>query len=190
MVELNDHHLMLAVRDGDLDKLGILFGKYQKQLYNFFLKQTRDPQTSEDMVQDAFMKMLKYRHTYRGEGRFATWMFSIAHNALIDLFRKNKRRAESVYEADLPDGLEPASESPNPEELTIRSHQHEILHRALDMLTPDKREALILSRFHDMKYEEIGRIMGCKTGTIKARIHFALKDLTAIFGELTNGKTP
>lgn len=190
MFELNDHQLMLAVRDGDLDKLGILFEKYQKQMYNFFFKQTKDAHTSEDMVQEAFMKMLKYRHTYRGDGRFTTWMFSIAHNALIDLFRKNKRTGESISEADLPDGIELVSETPNPEEITMRSHQHEMLYRALDKLAPDKREALILSRFHDLKYEEIGRIMGCKTGTIKARIHFALKDLTAIFGELTNGKTP
>ena len=78
MFELNDHQLMLAVRDGDLDKMGVLFEKYNKHLYNFFLKQTRDEQTSEDMVQEAFMKMLKYRHTYRGEGKFTTWMFSIA----------------------------------------------------------------------------------------------------------------
>jgi RNA polymerase sigma-70 factor (ECF subfamily) len=181
---------MLAVRDGDLDKMGVLFEKYNKQLYNFFLKQTRDAQASEDMVQEAFMKMLKYRHTYRGDGKFTTWMFSIAHNAMIDLFRKNKRRGETMSEEDLPEGTELASGAANPEELSVQADQHEALYKALDLLAPDKREALLLSRFENMKYKEIARIMGCKTGTVKARIHFALKDLTAIFSELTNGKTP
>jgi RNA polymerase sigma-70 factor (ECF subfamily) len=190
LLETSDHELMLAVRDGDLDKLGDLFERYNKQLYNFFLRQTKNPQTSEDMVQEAFMRILKYRHTYRGEGKFTTWMFSIAHNAMIDFFRRTKRRSDTVTATDMPEGYEPASEQLNPEEQTVRTSQHELLHKALDRLPENKREALLLSRFQNMKYSEIAQVMGCKTGTVKARIHFAIKELTEIFGELNSGKTP
>ena len=63
MNQSTDHQLMLAVREGDLDKLGLLFEQYHKHLYNFFLRQTRNPQESEDLVQDVFFRMLNYRHT-------------------------------------------------------------------------------------------------------------------------------
>lgn len=181
---------MAAVCAGDLDKLGNLFERHQKRLYNYFLRQTKDTQTSEDMVQDAFMKILKYRHTYRGEGKFTTWMFSIAHNAMVDFYRRTKRRSHTVSESDMPEGYEPISEALNPEEEVVRSNQHELLLEALDRLSDEKREALVLSRFHNMKYDEIARVMGCKTGTVKARIHFAIKDLTEIFTALTSGKMP
>ncbi len=95
-----------------------------------------------------------------------------------------------MSESDLPEGFEPASEELNPEEQIVRSSQHDLLYEALDRLSEEKREALLLSRFQNMKYSDIAQVMGCKTGTIKARIHFALKDLTEIFGELTSGKTP
>lgn len=181
---------MAAVCAGDLDKLGNLFERYHKQLYNFFLRQTKNPETSEDMVQDAFMRILKYRHTYRGEGKFTTWMFSIAHNAMIDFFRRTKRRSDTVSESDLPESYEPVSEALNPEEQAVRSSQHELLYEALDRLADEKREALLLSRFQNMKYDEIAQVMGCKVGTVKARVHFAIKDLTEIFSALTSGKTP
>ncbi|UCH83815.1 MAG: RNA polymerase sigma factor [Candidatus Latescibacterota bacterium] len=162
---------MSAVRDGDLDKLGYLFEKYHKQLYNYFLRQLGDPQSSEDIVQEVFLKMLKYRHTYRGEGRFTTWMYSIAHNARIDHFKKTSRYVAT----DEIDRL--LSTAPSPEEAFEKSSRHEALYKALSRLSDDKREVLVLSRFQNLKYEEISRILGCPVGTIKARVFHALNDL-------------
>ena len=119
MAENTDHQLMLAVRDGDLDKLGHLFEKHHKQLYNMYLRQLEDPLLSEDMVQEVFYRMLKYRHTYRGEGKFTTWMYSIAHNVRIDHFRRVKNRQDFTGETD---GL--VSMLPNPAELSERSSRH------------------------------------------------------------------
>jgi RNA polymerase sigma factor (sigma-70 family) len=173
---LDDHTLMTAVRDGDLDQLGLLFERHHKHLYNFFMQQTGNNQSSEDMVQDVFYRMLKYRHTYRAEGKFTTWMFSIAHNAKIDYYRSEKHRRE---ENDIPETV--TDDQPDPEEISVETNQHEILMDALDALSDEKREVLILSRFENMKYEAIADIMGCKVGTIKARVHWALKDLAQEF---------
>ena len=180
MNQSTDHQLMLAVRGGDLDKLGLLFEQYHKHLYNFFLRQTRNPQESEDLVQDVFFRMLKYRHTYRAEGKFTTWMFSIAHNAKIDFYRKKKRRGDKVEEIETLVDVDR-----NPEEALEQESEASIIKKALAKLSDDKREVLLLSRFQDMRYEEIAKIMGCKVGTIKARVHRALKDLAQNYFELT-----
>jgi RNA polymerase sigma-70 factor (ECF subfamily) len=177
--------MMTAVRDGDLDKLGYLFEKYHKQLYNFFLRQVRDSQSCEDMVQEVFLKMLKYRHTYRGEGKFTTWMFSIAHNTMVDLFRKAKNRYEFTDEID-----RVISSQLTPEELSERSSRYDFLYKALDRLSDEKREVLVLSRFHNLKYEEISEVLGCPVGTIKARVFHAMNDLRAFFNEKRDEATP
>ncbi len=175
-----DHQLMLAVREGDLDKLGLLFEQHHNHLFNFFLRQTRNRQESEDLVQDVFFRILKYRHTYRAEGKFTTWMFSIAHNAKIDYYRKQKHRGDEVEPMDqiMDDGR-------NPEETLEQENEVSFIQKALAKLSDDKREVLLLSRFQDMRYEDIAKVMGCKVGTIKARVHRALKDLAQGYYELT-----
>ncbi|HPG40908.1 MAG TPA: RNA polymerase sigma factor [bacterium] len=177
---LTDHNIMLAVQNGDLDKLGMLFERYHKQLYNFFLKQTGDIHASEDLVQDVFVRILNYRNTYRGDSGFVSWMFSIAHNSRCDFYRKQKHRGESLELVnDMPDAAF------TPEDQAIRDNHNSLLQQALLRLTDEKRQALVLSRYHNMKYEEIAQITGCRVGTVKARVHRALLELTHIYKELT-----
>jgi len=178
-----DHELMLAVRDGDVIQLGVLFKRYQRPLYNFFLKLTGHPQTSEDLVQEVFCRILKYRQTYRGEGRFTTWLFQVARNARIDYFRKHHRHDEP---GELGDYL--VSSERNPDEILTHKSEVHFLKEALNRLSPEKREVLLLSRFQGLKYEEIAQITNCKLGTIKARVFRALKELSKIYMELANEK--
>lgn len=174
-----DHDLMLSVRDGNIDNLGLLFEKYHRQVFNFFLKQTGSQQASEDLVQDVFYRMLKYKHTYRAEGKFTTWMFSIAHNAKIDYYRKRKRKGDALEDTD-----QLIDQDPGPGDRLEKLDESELIQQALSKLSSDKREVLVLSRFKNLKYEEIGEIMGCKVGTIKARVHRALKELAEHYHEL------
>lgn len=174
------HELMLAVRDGDIEKLGVLFEEHHRHLFNFFLKQTGNREVSEDLVQEVFFRMLKYRHTYRADGKFTTWMFSIAHNARIDHYRKNRYPKESMDEK-----MPMESREPNPEELAEMKDNADYLRQALAGLSDEKREVLVLSRYYHMKYEEIAEILKCPVGTIKARVHWAIKDLTEKYRELT-----
>ncbi len=174
---------MEAVREGNLDQMGLLFERHHKHLYNFFLQQTKNPQSSEDLVQDVFYKMLKYRYTYRPDSQFKTWMFTIAHNTKIDYYRKNKNRRN---EAELTDSM--VSHQPSPEEISIDKDKKIHLMSALAALSEDKREVLILSRFQNMKYEEIAEVTGCKVGTIKARVHWALKELAVLYQKRTGSE--
>jgi RNA polymerase sigma factor (sigma-70 family) len=180
----SDHQLMLAVRDGDLDKLGYLFEKHHKRLYNLYLCQIGDGLTSEDLVQEVFLRMLKYRHTYRGEGKFTTWMYSIAHNVKADFFRKARHNRDHTDEID-----DLVCTRLNPEQLSEKTSRHEVLYRALDRLSDDKREVLVMSRFQNLKYEEISEILGCPVGTIKARVFHAIRELRSFFDEKRDGAT-
>ena len=179
----SDHECMEAVREGDLDKMGLLFERHHKHLYNFFLRQTGRPQTSEDLVQDVFYRMLKYRHTYRADSQFKTWMFTIAHNAKIDSYRKNKHKQ---YETEFTNRM--VSDEPNPEEVSVLKDAKTLLMSALATLPEEKCEVLILSRFQNMKYEEIAQVTGCKVGTVKARVHWALKDLAYAYHKLARSE--
>jgi len=174
-----DHQLMLAARDGDIEKLGILFERHHKHLYNFFLRQTLNQQISEDLVQEVFFRLLKYRHTYQGQGKFTTWLFQIARNARIDFLKKYGRKTEPIEVVE-----QLANDDANPEENVAQDSDIMLMRTALAKLSPDKREVLILSRFQNMRYRQIAQILGCRVGTIKARVFRALKDLTKIYNDL------
>jgi RNA polymerase sigma-70 factor (ECF subfamily) len=144
-----------------------------------------DPQTSEDLVQDVFYKMLKYRRTYKGDSQFTTWMFRIAINSKIDHYRRTRHQ---VDESEIHEAI--PSSDPTPEETFLHNDEKELLRKALQNLSEDKREVLLLSRFQNMKYEDIAGVMGCKVGTIKARIHWAIKELTSEYQKLTRSDEP
>jgi RNA polymerase sigma-70 factor (ECF subfamily) len=171
---------MLKVRDGEVGKLGLLFERHHGSLYNYFVRLTNRRDASEDLVQEVFLRVLKYRHTYRGESQFTVWMYRIARNAWVDYFKKARREVPFNEEAE-----EPISEDPNPGENLEDQQKIAHLRSALARLSPDKREVLVLSRYQDMKYEEIAGLLGCAVGTVKARVHRAIKDLRDIYGELS-----
>jgi len=176
-----DELLMIQVRDGDVALLGTLFERHHLALYNFFVRLTSRRHASEDLVQEVFLRMLKYRHTYRGEKQFTMWMFQIARNAWVDHLRKNRR------EQSMPEQLpEPVSTERLASEKLEEGEDIDLLRVAMQKLSDDKREVLVLSRFHDMKYDEIADLLGCAVGTVKARVHRALHDLRRIFFELSS----
>lgn len=171
---------MFSVRDGDLSELGVLFERHHERLYNFFVRHTSRRDASEDLVQDVFFRMLKYRHTYRGDAPFTVWMYQLARNASADYFKRWK--LEVPMEGDVGDRR---STEPTPSEMSEQGQEQELLKLALSRLSDEKREVLIMSRYQGLKYEEIGKICDCPVGTIKARVHFALKDLRDEFMKLT-----
>ncbi|MDD5541801.1 MAG: RNA polymerase sigma factor [Acidobacteriia bacterium] len=185
MTAISDQVLMQSVRDGELDKLGVLFERHHGMLFNFLLKMTSDRQLSEDLTQEVFVRILKYRHTYRGNSQFTTWMFQIARNARVDHFRKYS--GEETVKKD--EQLEEfAASGPSPRERLEREQEIKLLHGALQQLSEEQREVLVLSRFHGMKYEQVAEILNCSTGAIKARVFRAMQDLKQHFNSLEGEK--
>ncbi len=173
-----DEDLMLQVRDGEAEMLGVLFDRYQAPLFNFYTKMTQDRTLSEDLVQDVFLRILRYRQTYRPGTPFRTWMYQIARNARLDHARK--ARPETTFD---PETAAPVS----PSDPAQQKQEAMLLQRALMQLPEDKREILILSRFQELKYDEIARLIGCEVGAVKVRVHRALQQLREIFHQLERG---
>jgi RNA polymerase sigma-70 factor (ECF subfamily) len=167
---------MLAVRDGDVAKLGVLFERYHGGGFDFLSRTTGDVAAAEDLVQDVFVRILKYRATYRDDSCFETWVFRIARNSRTDHFRR-RRPSEPIRDG----ALEVAAPGPTPAQQFERHVDVARLKRALLRLDDDKRELLVLARFRSMSYERIGALLGVEVGTIKVRMHRAVKELRAIF---------
>jgi RNA polymerase sigma-70 factor (ECF subfamily) len=177
---LSDNALMTRVKEGDLDKLGLLFERYKSPLYGFFYSMNRNPELSEDLIQNTFLRVLKYRHLFRGEGTFKTWLFHIARNVRHDQFRKEKIKHKDSIE-DWQDRL-PVEE--NTESILQQREEHHMLALALEHLPEDKREVLMLSKFQEKKYKEIGEIIGCTEGTVKIKVFRALQALKGVYEQL------
>ncbi|MBN1996949.1 RNA polymerase sigma factor [candidate division KSB1 bacterium] len=179
MPQNTDTQLMREVQSGETEKLGVLFEKHNKALYNYFLKQTGSQPVSQDLVQDVFYRILKYRHTYRGKGEFRTWMFSIAHHVRIDHYRKHKHKSDTLdIETDVVDS------SPDPEETANQQDSIALLHKALLKLSVEKREILLLKNFHHFKYKQIAQITKSSLPAVKTKACRALKELTDEFNKL------
>jgi RNA polymerase sigma-70 factor (ECF subfamily) len=182
-MEQTDEALMLAVRDGDVGKLGSLFERHHASLFQFFCRMTGNRTTAEDLVQDVFFRILKYRKTFRDDSRFTAWMFHVARNARVDHFRKHPM---TISDSDT--NIERASDAPFPSEQLEQEETTAMLKRALLKLPDEKRELLILARYQEMKYEDIAQMLGVDIGTVKVRVHRAVKELRDIYLKLSGGQ--
>ena len=172
----SDGELMGRVRDGDLARLGELFDRHARRLHHFFLRSTGDRAAAEDLVQEVFVRMLKYRATFREGAEFTPWMWALARHAAADQWRARPR--EQAADETTP---EPASPEPPPIAALVEREQLERLSAALDRLPPAKREVLVLARFTELGYERIGELLGVSVGAVKVRVHRALKSLRSVY---------
>lgn len=175
-MKLTDEALMQAVREGDLAQLGVLFDRHHRAVFDFLVRTTGRRAVAEDLVQDVFERILKYRATYRGDTGFRPWMFRIACNARADHYRRGDGAVP--WSDEEIDSEDPAA---GPERVLEDAGEAAQLQRALLTLREDKRELIVLARFSEMKYEAIAEMLGVDTGTIKVRVHRALKELRDIF---------
>ena len=178
---LADEELMFHVRNGTGEMLGVLFSRYQSPLFNFYCKLTGNRALSEDLVQDVFFRILKYRQTYKPGTSFKTWMYQIARNARVDNMRKQRPQVE------IEDSLLPVV---MPADRAQQTQETALLHKALMMLPEEKREILVLSRFQELKYEEIAKLLGCQPNAVKVKVFRALKDLREAYQQLEANRPP
>src|SRR4030066_1575723 len=159
----SDNRLMEEVRDGKVERLAILFERHHIMLFNFFLRLAGKRGASEDLVQDVFFRILKYRDTYQGQSKFTLWMYQIARHVHVDYLRKQKPELplEDQFE-------EPAAAEPPAFDRLSAEADAGLLKKALDRPPLRKREVLLLSRFQEMKYREIAELLGCDIGSLKS----------------------
>lgn len=163
---------MQQVAKGDLDKLRVLFERYHKYIFNFLHKMSGDRMLSEDLTQEVFYKVMKYRSTY-SNGKFLTWLFTIARNTLNTHYSRDKNSHDR-----LDDQQEKHLSAPRED-----SEDHTHLQMALDRLEAGDRELIILNRIEGIRYNELAGITGSTPGAVKTRVCRALKKLKAFYFE-------
>lgn len=178
MDTLTDNALMMKVKAGDLDRMGLLFERHHRKLYGFLFHMTYQREASEDMVQQVFYKMLKYRHNFTGSGEFVHWMYTIARNVLKDQGKRKKlpMASGSVDEMAewLPGGIDTEGQ-------LEKKHAADALRRAMERLDEDEREILSLSRYQELKHQEIAQILNISEGAVKVRVHRAMQQLKQVY---------
>jgi len=187
----DDHALMLAVRHGDIDRLGELFERHHQRLYAFCLHLGHQPAAAEDIVQNIFHRILKYRHTYRDDGNFTTWMYHLARTCAADFFLK---QAATPAPADPADFHAHTAPGPSPAASAAQGDDLALLRTALAKLPAADREILVLSHLQNLTHKETARILDCSEGAAKVRAHRALKTLRETYhtlcDEIQNPFTP
>ncbi|MFY0604569.1 MAG: RNA polymerase sigma factor [Flavobacteriaceae bacterium] len=173
MKSLSDEEIMLQVSNGNLDMLTTLFDRYHIRIYNFLYKMTRDKMVSEDLTQDVFAKVIRYRTSYNS-GNFASWIYTIARNVFSSHYQKQKKERSHMIEDDTLDSGEVLVTDSNQEEL-------DHLQRALSQLKPSDRELIVMHRIQEIKYAQIAEIIDSTEVAVKVRVHRALKKLKEVY---------
>ena len=175
-----DTDLMAAVTAGRLECLGELFERHHRPLYVFLLRLTAEPAVAEDLVQEVFLRLIKYRGSFRSGAPFEPWLYTLARNAAID---HHRRRGAAPLEDD---GLE---ERPSPAPGVDREAESRqavgLLRQAFRGLSTEQREVLVLARFEERPYADIAERLGCTVGAVKVRVHRAVRRLGEIYGDLS-----
>ncbi len=176
MDESADRASMAALQAGNTAELGALFERHHRRLYGFCYRMTGRAEVSEDMVQEVFVRILRYRDNFRPESDFRAWLFTLARNVCNDHFRRSRVRAIEI--AAEPDEHETTpSTEPGPEASYAERESSERLHRALLALDPGERELILLARFEMVRQRELAAYFGCTLTAIKTRLHRAVRRL-------------
>jgi RNA polymerase sigma-70 factor (ECF subfamily) len=186
MTDLTDQELMGLVQAGDYSPAAVLYDRYSTRIYNFAYRFLRNSEAAEDATQEVFVKMLKHAHQFNGEAKLSTWLFSITANLCRDHLRKSDNKAKDDEEALL---TIPAPADQSPERLLETKQTEMKVRDALQKLTPEQREAILLSRYQGLSYAEIAQISGCSEGAVKTRVFRAMETLKKLLTDPIDGDT-
>jgi RNA polymerase sigma-70 factor (ECF subfamily) len=172
-----DEALMLAYRDGDGTAFEVLYGRWRGPLYRYFLRQCGHAGQADELFQDVFMRVIGATANYAPTARFSTWLFRIAHNRLVDHWRKMGREpVDPLPSGEDGDDCEPDLPAPDgaaPDRQAERRELREALMAALNELPALQRETFLLAEEGGLTVEEIASIAGVGRETIKSRLRYA-----------------
>lgn len=176
--EAGDEELMQRYRDGDAAAFETLYARHKGALYRYFLRQCSNESLAEELFQDVWMKLIKARDRYEPRASFSTWLYTLAHNRLVDHYRRSGHRAalhESTGRTD-PETL-PGAASETPDQ---RTHSRLLVERLLELLKGlpgPQREAFLLREEGGLGVEAIAVATGVSKETAKSRLRYALRRL-------------
>ena len=167
---VEDADLIRQAARGNVEAYNLLVSRWEKRVYNYLLRITGNREDALDLTQDVFLKAYQNLRKLDDPERFAPWLYRIAHNEAYSMFRK--RRPEIDVDDLEPEatgaGITVGGSSVFPIELSLA------VATALDRLSPDQREAVVLKIYQGFKFEEMAEILSCPVSTVKSRLYTAL----------------
>jgi RNA polymerase sigma-70 factor, ECF subfamily len=172
---VEDADLIRQAARGGVEAYNLLVSRWEKRVYNYLLRITANREDALDLTQDAFLKAYQNLRQLGDPGRFAPWLYRIAHNEAYSMFRK--RRPETDVDALDPEatgtGITVGGSSIFPMELSLA------VAGALERLSAEQREAVVLKIYQGFKFEEMAEVLDCPVSTVKSRLYTALELLKA-----------
>ncbi|UYZ62827.1 RNA polymerase sigma factor [Hymenobacter weizhouensis] len=173
----SDEDLMLRVQANDLDQLTPLFERYHGPLFGFLTRLNNgDRDTGQDLTQNVFLRVLKYRASYRPGLSFRTWLYQLARHVHADHWQQRRPAPTDL------DSLERTTSHGR----AAQAHRTatdcaDSVQEALALLPAAQREILVLHRFQGFDYAEIGEMLGCSEGAARVKAHRALEALRTLY---------
>ena len=186
-----DAELVKRCQSGDYAAFDELINLYRGKVYAMIYNMIRNDADAWDLSQDVFIKAWKALPNFEGRSAFFTWLYRIAHNVTYDWTRKKKISSSGEFEdymidqAD-PGGLANPKATDSPDTNLEREEVRNRITRAIDSLSIDHKEVILLKEVEGMSYQEIADSIGCSTGTVMSRLFYARKKLKEILGDIQN----
>ncbi|MFZ0212153.1 MAG: RNA polymerase sigma factor [Candidatus Acidiferrales bacterium] len=177
----SDVQLMLDVKAGDEMSFELLLHKYRTPLVNFLCRMVKDQAAAEDLAQEVFLRVYRARKEYSPSAKFTTWLFRIATNLALNAIRDGRYRQMTISidtpaeEDETP--MEVAAKETRADDRLIERERNEMIRGAVLSLPEKQRVAVVLHKYHDMDYAEIGRILGCSESALKSLLFRAYETL-------------
>ena len=175
---VSDEQLMIAYRDGDAGAFDTLYRRHKGGVYRYMLRQCRDRALADELFQDVWMNLIRARESYTVQAKFTTYIYKLAHNRLIDHYRKHGQAVLVSFDDDseeAPVVAEPqAAPRDEPEKYLDIKQQAAQLLELLGALPLPQREAFVMQYEGGMSVEEIADATGVTRETAKSRLRYAL----------------
>ncbi len=181
-IEANDAFLVKSYMEGNEQSLSILINRHQHRIYSFIFSKVFDKDIAEDIFQDTFIKVIRTlkRGKYNEEGKFLPWVMRIAHNLVIDHFRKNKRMPKFENSGDFNIFSVLSDSGLNAEKQIIKDQIEADVKELIKELPEDQLEVLVMRIYKDMSFKEISERTGVSINTALGRMRYALINLRKV----------
>jgi RNA polymerase sigma-70 factor (ECF subfamily) len=174
---MQDEEIISNIKSGGKEAFGLLVEKYGDQLYSFIRYSMRDEGAAGDIYQEALLKAFGGIDKYKEEGKFKTWLFTIARNKITDHFRKNSRFVQFGEEQDAAD----FAASDNTQKAALSNISLREIKEHIGRLPKEQREVILLRTY--LSFKEIASVLGCPLGTVLARMSRGVNKLRQYLGE-------
>ena len=168
-----DEQLVRRIRRGEVEAFDELYQRYSRKLLSYIFRFVQDRDQAEDLLQDVLLRVLRDRSFDLQRGRFGAWLFTVARNACLSHLRDDRRRQLKARASG--EVAQWSGAAPSPEEAAQLTEQVAALQDAVATLPQSQQDALVLKQLGQMTYREIARIQGVPEGTVKSRLHLAIR---------------